>query len=135
MIPSPASASLWPPDPTSTSLRITAPPAGLHTPVESLRDDTDGASPQHRRTDASPALPSPLAQSWPTWPSAAAQQGTVGALSARALSEDDSDFDMDQRLAAARREALMHLRLQCLQDIVAMLEQHVFEEVPTAQSQ
>ena len=129
VIPSPATASLWLREPISPSLRLTAPLAAPHSSLESLHDDTDAAPLQHRDTDAISAPRSPLAQSWPSWPSAAAQRGTFGVMSARSLSEEDGYFGAKQRLAAARREAQMHLRLQCSQDIIGMLEQHVCEQV------
>ena len=123
----PASAPLWLPNP-SGALAATI----LQELTENVHDGTADAALQRHRTDIRPTLRSPMAQSWPKWPHAATLMHAMRDASTTAQWEDDGDLGPAQRLAAARREAALHLRLHCLQDIVAMLEQHVFEQVPSA---
>ncbi len=63
-----------------------------------------------------------LAQSWPKRSQGHPKHDTEDESSAGPC----SGFGPRQRLAAARREALLHRRVHCLQDVIVMLEEHVF---------
>ena len=109
-------ARAWLPQPSWASPKAT--PDKSSQDVAHEREDL--ALQSHDRSALTPHG-SRLAQSWPKWSNADPKR----------CQEDDSagagsGCGARQRLAAARREAVLHQRVQCLQEVVVILEQHVF---------
>ncbi len=107
-------ARVWLPPP-----RWASPQASADDSSRSVVQQTEGLALQSHGGSTLTTQCSRLTHSWPNW----SHGGPRHCL------EDESagiDFGPRQRLAAARREALLHRRVQCLQDVIVMLEQHVF---------